>query len=136
HRTRFGSEAAARAAAVLLLTLRGTPFLYQGKQLGLEDAVVPPERAVDPRARDGCRALIPWDASPAYGWPAPPWLPWPPEPERRHGRGPAVRGRARARAGPRPAGVEAYSGPETSVSVAPPSRRWSSGTYGRSSDPT
>jgi len=82
HRTRFGSEAAARAAAVLLLTLRGTPFLYQGEELGLEDAVVPPERAVDPGARDGCRAPIPWDASPAHGWPAPPWLPWPPEPER------------------------------------------------------
>src|SRR5204863_90326 len=76
HRTRFGSEAAARAAAVLLLTLRGTPFLYQGEELGLEDAVVPPERAVDPGARDGCRAPIPWDASPAHGWPAPPWLPW------------------------------------------------------------
>ena len=40
HRTRYGSESRARAAAVLLLTLRGTPFLYQGEELGLEDAVV------------------------------------------------------------------------------------------------
>src|SRR5437870_5276807 len=55
-----------------------------GEELGLEDAVVPPERAVDPGARDGCRAPIPWDASPAHGWPAPPWLPWPPAPERRN----------------------------------------------------
>jgi alpha-glucosidase len=34
HRTRYGSEARARAAAVLLLTLRGTPFLYAGEELG------------------------------------------------------------------------------------------------------
>src|SRR5205085_2285355 len=36
HRTRYGSEAKARAAAVLLLTLRGTAFVYQGEELGLE----------------------------------------------------------------------------------------------------
>jgi alpha-glucosidase len=84
HRTRFGSEARARAAAVLLLTLRGTPFLYQGEELGLEDAEIPRERAVDPAGRDGCRAPIAWDASPGHGWGAAPWLPWPPEPERRN----------------------------------------------------
>ena len=85
HRTRFGSEARARAAAVVLLTLRGTPFLYQGEELGLEDAEIPRERAVDPAGRDGCRAQIPWDASPGHGWGgAAPWLPWPPEPERRN----------------------------------------------------
>jgi len=48
HRSRYGSEARARAAAVLLLGLRGTPFLYAGEELGLEDAVVPAERALDP----------------------------------------------------------------------------------------
>jgi alpha-glucosidase len=79
HRTRFGSEAAARAAAVLLLGLRGTPFLYMGEELGLADAIVPRERTVDPGGRDGCRAPLPWDATPAHGWPATPWLPWPPE---------------------------------------------------------
>jgi len=80
HRTRFGSEARARAAAVMLLTLRGTPFLYAGEELGLEDAAIPPDRAVDPGFRDGCRAPIPWDASATHGWPTPdPWLPWPPE---------------------------------------------------------
>jgi alpha-glucosidase len=82
HRTRFGSEAAARAAAVLLLTQRGTPFLYAGEELGLEDAVIPESRVVDPGGRDGCRAPIPWDASPGHGWPAEPWLPWPPATER------------------------------------------------------
>jgi alpha-glucosidase len=77
HRTRYGgSEARARAAAVLLLTLRGTPFLYQGEELGLEDAVVPPERVVDPGGRDGCRAPIPWDAAARHGWGADPWLPF------------------------------------------------------------
>jgi len=79
HRTRYGSEARARAAAVLLLTLRGTPFLYMGEELGLEDAVVPPERVVDPGGRDGCRAPVPWTEAPGHGWPADPWLPFPPE---------------------------------------------------------
>ena len=99
HRTRFDreagragedeptrvrrSEARARAAAVLLLTLRGTPFLYQGEELGLLDAEVPPERVVDPGGRDGCRAPVPWDATAASGWTcvggATTWLPLPPE---------------------------------------------------------
>jgi alpha-glucosidase len=84
HRTRYGSEERARAAAVLLLTLRGTPFLYAGEELGLEDAVIPPERKVDPGNRDGCRAPIPWDGSPSHGWGPDPWLPWPPEPDVRN----------------------------------------------------
>jgi alpha-glucosidase len=81
HRTRYGgSEARARCAAVLLLTLRGTPFLYAGEELGLENAAVPPDRVVDPGGRDGCRAPIPWDGPPAHGWASPdPWLPWPPD---------------------------------------------------------
>jgi alpha-glucosidase len=79
HRTRYGSAAAARAAAVLLLTLRGTPFLYAGEELGLEDAEVPPDRVLDPGGRDGCRAPIPWDGMPKHGWATEdPWLPWPP----------------------------------------------------------
>ena len=81
HRTRYGSEARARAAAVMALTVRGTPFLYAGEELGLEDAVVPPERVVDPDGRDGCRAPIPWtadgDDEVGHGWPARPWLPFP-----------------------------------------------------------
>jgi len=85
HRTRFGSEARARAAAVLLLGLRGTPFLYAGEELGLEDAVVPQDRVVDPGGRDGCRAPIPWEPAAPHGWSgAPPWLPWPPDPDRRN----------------------------------------------------
>ncbi|HXY42684.1 MAG TPA: alpha-amylase family glycosyl hydrolase [Acidimicrobiales bacterium] len=82
HRTRYGgSERRARAAAVLLLGMRGTPFLYAGEELGLEDAVIPPDHAVDEGGRDGCRAPIPWDASPLHGWAlggSQPWLPFPP----------------------------------------------------------
>ncbi|MGI8808547.1 MAG: alpha-amylase family glycosyl hydrolase [Acidimicrobiales bacterium] len=86
HRTRYaGPEGRARAAAVLLLTLRGAPFLYYGEELGLEDATVPPARVVDPGGRDGCRAPMPWDATPGHGWPgAEPWLPWSPDPETRN----------------------------------------------------
>jgi alpha-glucosidase len=78
--TRLGSEDAARAAAVVLLTQRGTPFVYQGDELGLEDAVVPDERRIDPGGRDGCRAPLPWEPGARHGWPTPsPWLPWPPD---------------------------------------------------------
>jgi alpha-glucosidase len=81
HRSRYGgSEDRARAAAVLLLTLRGTPILYHGEELGLEEAVIPPDRKVDPGNRDGCRAPVPWTASPPHGW-VDPWLPLPPNPE-------------------------------------------------------
>ena len=84
-RTRLGgSEKRARAMAVLLLTLRGTPFLYAGEELGLDDADVPPDQALDPGGRDGCRAPIPWTATPPHGWSgqAPP-LPFAPEAGRR-----------------------------------------------------
>jgi alpha-glucosidase len=84
HRTRFGgSEARARAAAMALLTQRGTPFLYAGEELGLEDATVPPDRIVDPGGRDGCRAPLPWDRSVDHGWGTHPWLPFPPEASKR-----------------------------------------------------
>ena len=85
HRSRYGSEARARAAALLLLTLRGTPFLYAGEELGQEDAVVPEAQRVDPGGRDGCRAPIPWHARPGHGWKGrEPWLPWAPEAETRN----------------------------------------------------
>jgi alpha-glucosidase len=58
--TRYASERAARVAAMLVLTLRGTPFLYQGEELGLEDGVIPPERVVDVEGRDPERCPIPW----------------------------------------------------------------------------
>jgi alpha-glucosidase len=87
HRSRYGgSEGRARAAAVLLVCLRGTPFVYAGEELGLEDAIIPPDRVVDPGGRDGCRAPIPWDGTPSHGWAGgpDPWLPWPPDADRRN----------------------------------------------------
>lgn len=82
HRSRFGgSEQRARLAAVVSATVRGTLFLYAGEELALEDAVVPPERVVDPGGRDGCRAPIPWTPRSDHGWAlggGEPWLPWPP----------------------------------------------------------
>ncbi|HEX7442242.1 MAG TPA: DUF3459 domain-containing protein, partial [Acidimicrobiales bacterium] len=64
------------------------PFVYQGDELGLEDAVIPEDRAVDPGGRDGCRALLAWDGSPDHGWPVAEgvthWLPLAPEAESRN----------------------------------------------------
>jgi alpha-glucosidase len=70
----------ARAVLVLLHALRGTPFLYQGQELGLPDAAVPPERVVDVDGRDPERAPLPWRppsvAGPGAGFSAgTPWLP-------------------------------------------------------------
>jgi len=84
------SETRARAAAVLLLTLRGTPFIYQGEELGLLDSEIAPAQVVDPGGRDGCRGPLPWDSSPGFGWPTgssgggSPWLPLPPEADTRN----------------------------------------------------
>src|SRR3954454_11855464 len=73
----------ARAAAMLLLTLRGTAFLYQGEELGLRDAEVPPEASVDVDGRDPQRAPMPWEPGPGAGFTTgTPWLPLPPDVER------------------------------------------------------
>jgi glycosidase len=80
-----GRDAIARSMAVLLLGLRGTPFMYQGEEIGLGDAEIPPQEILDPPARlfaagtwwarDPCRAPIPWDASPNGGFTtARPWM--------------------------------------------------------------
>ena len=83
--------AQARVAAMLLLTLRGTPTLYQGDELGMTDVPIPPERVRDPfeinvpglgLGRDPVRSPMPWDTSPNAGFSsAEPWLPlgddWP-----------------------------------------------------------
>jgi alpha-glucosidase len=83
--TRYG-RGPARVAAMLLLTLRGTPFLYQGDELGLEDVEVPPDRVVDVDGRDPVRAPIPWEppsvAGPGAGFTTgKPWLPITPDAE-------------------------------------------------------
>jgi alpha-glucosidase len=84
-------QAQARIAAMLLLTLRGTPTLYYGDELGLTDVAIPPAQVRDPRGlrepglalgRDPVRTPMPWDGSENAGFsPARPWLPlnadWP-----------------------------------------------------------
>jgi len=86
--TRVGA-AQARVAAMLLLTLRGTPTLYYGDELGLEDVAIPPDRVRDPRelrepglgfGRDPVRTPMPWDGSPHAGFTSgTPWLPLNPD---------------------------------------------------------
>jgi alpha-glucosidase len=70
----------ARVAAMLVCALRGTPFIYQGQELGLPDAEIPAARVVDVDGRDPERAPIPWrrpsEAGPGAGFTsAKPWLP-------------------------------------------------------------
>ena len=73
--SRFGPDAA-RAAAVMLYALRGTPFVYQGQELGLPDSEIPPDRVVDVDGRDPVRTPVPWEAGPGAGFTdGEPWLP-------------------------------------------------------------
>ncbi|MEU5363973.1 glycoside hydrolase family 13 protein [Streptomyces sp. NPDC005925] len=81
----------ARAAALLLLALPGSAYLYQGEELGLpEVADLPADVLADPvhkrsagarKGRDGCRVPLPWrPGGPSLGFgPAPGWLPQPPD---------------------------------------------------------
>ena len=80
---RYGrSVARARAAAVLLLTLRGTAFVYQGDELGLDDVDLPPSQWMDPAGRDVARGPMPWTPTEPYGWTGrTPWMQFPPHPE-------------------------------------------------------
>ncbi len=57
------SDAVARAAGALMLTLRGTPFVYYGEEIGARSVPVPWDEIIDPPARRGgrlIRRLIPW----------------------------------------------------------------------------
>ncbi|HSM38500.1 MAG TPA: alpha-amylase family glycosyl hydrolase, partial [Candidatus Limnocylindrales bacterium] len=75
----------ARVAAVLLLTLRGTPTLYYGEELGLRNVQLAPEQVVDVHedtepgrgvGRDPERTPMPWDGSKTGGFTrGRPWLP-------------------------------------------------------------
>lgn len=62
-------EQRSRAILVMLYGLKGTPFIYQGEELGLPDATIPPDRVVDVDGRDPERAPIPWTPqAPGYGF--------------------------------------------------------------------
>jgi alpha-glucosidase len=76
-----------RAAMVMLLTLRGTPFLYYGDELGMPETDVPAERVLDPVGRihgprvgrDPERTPMQWTDAPGAGFTragVEPWLPF------------------------------------------------------------
>ena len=81
----------AKAAAALLLTIRGTPVIYYGQELGMADNLaIPPEYVRDtavvdspsgelPPSRDGARTPMQWDgtvnAGFSFGKDVKPWLP-------------------------------------------------------------
>ncbi len=89
-------DAIACAAAVLQLTVRGTPFLYYGEELGLGDVEIPPEESIDRPAtrvspdfrwwdRSAARTPMPWDDGPGAGFTSGrPWLRLGPEVGRRN----------------------------------------------------
>src|SRR6185312_7031140 len=77
--------AQARVAAMLLLTLRGTPTIYQGEELGMTDVPIPPALVQDPfernvpglgLGRDPVRTPMPWSGARHGGFTnGTPWLP-------------------------------------------------------------
>lgn len=89
HIDRYGhggtAERRARAAALLLFTLRGTPFVYYGEELGMRNRRLHYRDLRDPytrrywpfkKGRDPARTPMQWDASPQAGFTtATPWLP-------------------------------------------------------------
>jgi alpha-glucosidase len=82
-----GDERKVRLALLILATLPGTTVLYYGDEIGMTDAVIPPELRRDKMSaesdgwdgsRDRARTPMPWDASPLGGFTADgvtPWLP-------------------------------------------------------------
>lgn len=75
----------AKVLAALLLTLRGTPFIYYGEEIGMREAEIPYEKIVDPQGknlwpknvgRDGCRTPMQWNSGLYAGFSrTEPWLP-------------------------------------------------------------
>jgi alpha-glucosidase len=82
--SKIGS-AQARVAAMLLLTLRGTPTIYYGEEIGMKDVPIAPEKVQDPAeknepglglGRDPERTPMPWNGSLLAGFTSgKPWLP-------------------------------------------------------------
>jgi alpha-glucosidase len=78
--SRYG-RAAAPSAAVLLLTLPGTPFIYYGEEIGMEDVPIAEAQARDPArhgaiGRDPERTPMQWSDAPGAGFSrGSPWLP-------------------------------------------------------------
>ena len=83
-----GDPRKVRCALLMLLTMRGTPVLYYGDEIGMPDTEVPFAAMLDPIARrnwpartgrDPARTPMPWSAQPGAGFTDPgvtPWLPF------------------------------------------------------------
>ncbi|HET9852587.1 MAG TPA: alpha-glucosidase [Candidatus Limnocylindrales bacterium] len=101
HVSRFSEsgangDAIAKVAAAMLLTLRGTPFLYYGEEIALRNLDIPNDRALDPPARraswlfpwwnrDQARGPMPWRPGSGAGFTSgTPWLPLPPDADTRN----------------------------------------------------
>ncbi len=88
--------AQARVAAMLLLTLRGTPTIYMGEELGMADTPIPPAAVRDPAelrepgkglGRDPERTPFAWTDGPGRGFTSgTPWLPFGADPPLSHQR--------------------------------------------------
>jgi alpha-glucosidase len=72
-----GDDAKVRCALTMLLTLRGTPFLYYGDEIGMPEVPIDPARSLDPvphrtgeptSGRDGCRTPMQWRPGPGAGF--------------------------------------------------------------------
>lgn len=91
--SRYGDDekdSRSKAAAVILLTLRGTPFIYYGDEIGMRDINLKREQIKDPvglrywpiyKGRDGCRAPMQWSHDEQGGFTGnhQPWLPLHPD---------------------------------------------------------
>jgi alpha-glucosidase len=88
--------AIAKAAAVVVLALRGAPFLYYGEEIGMVDVDIPRDEIVDPPAlragpdfpwydRSRCRTPMQWTAEPGAGFTTGrPWLRLAPDADERN----------------------------------------------------
>lgn len=65
-------DARVKVALLFLMTLRGTPVLYYGDELGMRQVEIPPDRVLDMDDRDGARTPMPWGDAEWHG----PWLPF------------------------------------------------------------
>jgi alpha-glucosidase len=82
-----GDATRTRLALLLLLTLRGTPVLYYGDEIGMTEVELRPEQLRDPvglrrwpeeHGRDPMRTPMQWSSAPGAGFTDPeatPWLP-------------------------------------------------------------
>jgi alpha-glucosidase len=92
--SRGEDDAQARLAMAILLTMRGTPFIYYGEEIGMRDISLRRSEILDPpgkrywpiyKGRDGCRAPMQWNEERYSGFSSvQPWLPVNPDHEFRN----------------------------------------------------